>query len=145
MPMYDFHCEQCDMKFETIEPVGAEVASCPSCGEDAPKQLSNFGGFEFQGSDQLIDPGVESVDHWIGKDSEKRAKVVEERQHKKRQLKFKKGGDKTLTRDAYGNYDVVEEDKEEKIRELHEFEHEVATADEDQLEEVDDAEQWPPS
>lgn len=143
--MYDFQCKECGMEFEKMEPAGAEYATCPSCNEDAPKQFSSFGGFEFQDSDQLIDPGVDSVDHWIGKDSEKRAEIIAKRQHKKRQLKFKKGEDRTLTRDPHGNYDVVEEDKEDEVQELHEFEEEVVKADDDQLEKVEDVEEWPPS
>lgn len=133
MAMYDFQCE-CGFEFEKMKPSGTKTAECPSCGSDAERVFSGFGGFKFDDAEHLIDPGINSVDHWIGKDAEKRASAIEERQHQKKQLKHKHGEDVTLTRGPRGEYDVVEEDQEEEIKELHEFEEEFVEA----VEEGDD-------
>jgi hypothetical protein len=109
--------------------------------------VSEFGGFEFSDSSQLIDPGVESVDHWIGKDAEKRADVIQRRQHRKKQLRHKHGDGQILTRRPSsgddgpmpeGHYDVVDSDHQDDVQELHQLEEEFVNADEDDVQEVED-------
>lgn len=144
MPMFDFKCEECGFEFEKMEPAGAKEAICPACEGASEKKFSGFGGFEFQQTKHLIDPGVKSVDHWLGKDTEKRSSVVQKRQHRKKQARFKHGDEATLTRftpDANRPqevvYDAVDEESAEHVKELHEFEQEFVKASPDDVREVD--------
>ena len=34
MPLYEFSCEACRARFETLVPAGTESVSCPECGAD---------------------------------------------------------------------------------------------------------------
>jgi putative FmdB family regulatory protein len=41
MPLYEYHCEPCDLTFETLIRSAGEQASCPQCNSiDVHKQLS---------------------------------------------------------------------------------------------------------
>lgn len=43
MPLYDYHCEQCDKNFEVLRRRGDDrPVPCPECGQDAERQLSSF-------------------------------------------------------------------------------------------------------
>lgn len=37
MPLYDYHCSQCDARFEARHPIAGPVPPCPDCGA-APQQ-----------------------------------------------------------------------------------------------------------
>lgn len=49
MPIYEYCCEQCDTKFETLIR-GDEKASCPLCGTENVKRLLSACGFVSKGS-----------------------------------------------------------------------------------------------
>ena len=45
MPIYEYHCDHCDHRFEILQRLGegADGLSCPSCGADRlAKQYSTF-------------------------------------------------------------------------------------------------------
>ena len=41
MPIYEFECEACGMRFEELVPGGTEEHACPDCREPARRRLSN--------------------------------------------------------------------------------------------------------
>jgi len=47
MPIYEYVCSDCDVKFELLRPLSqfAEAASCPHCRQSAERVLSNFACF----------------------------------------------------------------------------------------------------
>ncbi len=47
MPLYEYHCPDCDLKFEQIRPVSQAdgEAPCPRCQKPAKRQLSLFASF----------------------------------------------------------------------------------------------------
>lgn len=34
MPIYEFECPDCEVRFESLSPLGTETAPCPDCGRD---------------------------------------------------------------------------------------------------------------
>ena len=44
MPIYEYHCADCDADFEAIRPVSRadDPIDCKACGQPAIRQLSNF-------------------------------------------------------------------------------------------------------
>ncbi|MFW5874735.1 MAG: FmdB family zinc ribbon protein [bacterium] len=49
MPIYEYYCEQCDKKFETLVRSG-EVPVCPQCGNNDLKKLLSACGFVSKGA-----------------------------------------------------------------------------------------------
>lgn len=49
MPIYEYCCEQCEKKFETLIR-GDEKAACPACGSDSVRRLLSACGFISKGS-----------------------------------------------------------------------------------------------
>jgi len=47
MPIYEYVCPACDVKFELLRPLSqaTEGASCPRCNESAERVLSRFASF----------------------------------------------------------------------------------------------------
>jgi putative FmdB family regulatory protein len=45
MPVYEYYCDRCQHKYETIRSVSRmdEPAPCPKCGDPGRRQLSAFG------------------------------------------------------------------------------------------------------
>ena len=39
MPIYEFHCQQCEHDFETLVMRSQEQVTCPDCGSDQLKKL----------------------------------------------------------------------------------------------------------
>lgn len=39
MPLYDFHCEGCEMDFEAVTPMGATAPACEHCGSPITRKL----------------------------------------------------------------------------------------------------------
>ena len=44
MPLYEYHCEPCDERFEVLRPMskGHDPATCPTCGGAGRRLLSVF-------------------------------------------------------------------------------------------------------
>ena len=40
MPIYEFHCPECNRTFEKISPFGMAEQPCPDCGKSSPKRIS---------------------------------------------------------------------------------------------------------
>lgn len=49
MPIYEFFCEACDKKFETLV-MGKETPTCPGCGTEDIRRLMSACGFISKGS-----------------------------------------------------------------------------------------------
>jgi putative FmdB family regulatory protein len=108
MPLYEYQCEACGLKFHKLLPrATSEAQSCTDCGENASKQVSasNFAfgesrrtgktgaNTETAGGDLVAEfrdgnTGVHSVDsnidQIIGRDSERRWNQVETREDAKK-------------------------------------------------------------
>ena len=51
MPIYEYHCENCDFKFELLKSINEnQSADCPKCNRLAKRQVSLPGGLVFKGS-----------------------------------------------------------------------------------------------
>jgi putative FmdB family regulatory protein len=56
MPLYEYECQECGKKFETLVQ-GSRIPSCPGCGsEKLEKQLSTFGVGGFSSSSKGLAP-----------------------------------------------------------------------------------------
>ena len=47
MPIYEYFCPDCDLKFELLRPLGQldETTPCPNCNTNAERMLSRFTSF----------------------------------------------------------------------------------------------------
>ena len=46
MPLYEYVCPDCDVKFEKLRPMSdGQAAPCPTCGTDSDRVLSVFAAF----------------------------------------------------------------------------------------------------
>ncbi|MBA7703947.1 hypothetical protein ES703_112744 [subsurface metagenome] len=47
MPIYEYFCPDCEVKFELLRPLSqsAEAATCPRCQKGAERKLSTFACF----------------------------------------------------------------------------------------------------
>ena len=52
MPIYEYACSDCGLKFELLRPFSqaAEQASCPGCHQAAERKLSIFASFSKNGA-----------------------------------------------------------------------------------------------
>ncbi len=42
MPIYEYVCPECRVRFDRLQPVGVSYAECPDCGMPSKKALSLF-------------------------------------------------------------------------------------------------------
>ena len=45
MPIYEYVCPQCNVRFDRLQPTGTSHAECPDCGLPSKKALSLFSAF----------------------------------------------------------------------------------------------------
>ncbi len=45
MPIYEYVCPDCDVKFDRLQPAGSAHALCPRCGMPSKKAISLFAAF----------------------------------------------------------------------------------------------------
>ena len=45
MPIYEYVCPECKVKFDRLQPSGTSHAECPDCGLPSRKALSLFSAF----------------------------------------------------------------------------------------------------
>ena len=45
MPIYEYVCPECKVKFDRLQPAGTSQAECPDCGLPSKKALSLFSAF----------------------------------------------------------------------------------------------------
>lgn len=51
MPIYEYHCDNCDYDFELLQSINeSHTAKCPTCDKTAQKKISIPGGLVFKGS-----------------------------------------------------------------------------------------------
>ncbi|MDM8568773.1 zinc ribbon domain-containing protein [Thiotrichales bacterium HSG1] len=51
MPIYEYACNECEHKFETIQKMSdGPLVKCPSCGADSLKKLVSAAAFHLKGS-----------------------------------------------------------------------------------------------
>jgi putative FmdB family regulatory protein len=51
MPIYEYHCKNCNNDFELLQSIKADsVAECPNCLKKANRKVSLSGGLVFKGS-----------------------------------------------------------------------------------------------
>ena len=51
MPIYEYVCPQCNVRFDRLQPTGTSHAECPDCGLPSKKALSLFSAFVSTGGD----------------------------------------------------------------------------------------------
>ena len=55
MPLYEYHCESCDHRFEVIQKFSDEpVSVCPNCGKGPVVKLLSSPAIQFKGSGWYI-------------------------------------------------------------------------------------------
>lgn len=95
MPIYEFQCGECGLKFEEVLSIKADTSThpCADCGRPAPKVLSTFAfnfAYDTNGPGPNQNTGLSSIDTnpdmIIGKDAEKRWAAYEKRQAEKRRV-----------------------------------------------------------
>ena len=51
MPIYEYQCQRCEHRFETLQGIhAAPLETCPSCGEPALVKLISAAAFRLKGS-----------------------------------------------------------------------------------------------
>jgi putative FmdB family regulatory protein len=51
MPIYEYHCDDCDYDFELLQSINeSHSGTCPTCHKNAKKKISIPGGLVFKGS-----------------------------------------------------------------------------------------------
>ena len=45
MPIYEYVCPECEIKFDRLQPTGSAQAQCPHCGMPSKKAISLFAAF----------------------------------------------------------------------------------------------------
>lgn len=126
MPMLEFHCPSCSLRFEKlVRKKNVTSHACPSCDTESPKMLSAF-GFKFASGKVVGNSGVDSldssVDRAVGRDAEKRWEAVKDRNAYKRQVQHDNGGigKVPLAKNPQtGEYIPVPEDQLPHIQDLH--------------------------
>jgi putative FmdB family regulatory protein len=75
MPLYSYHCEQCDVEFDEMGKLAEHRAPqpCPTCGTSSERALGEFPGFILVG------------DGWPGKNNRIRSQMA----HKNKRLESK--------------------------------------------------------
>lgn len=95
MPLYEYKCEHCNMRFEKYFSKIHEKKEekCLSCGKMAGRLMSSF-SFKFNESKKI----PKEIDKVVGSDAEKRWMLYEERKNKKEKLR-KELNDNPISRD----------------------------------------------
>lgn len=93
MPIYEFACDECGLRFEVLMKYSeSNTHPCKGCGEAAPKQVTaaNFTFAHKPTGPVPQNTGVHSIDYSydtvIGRDAAQKWKVVEERQKEKHKV-----------------------------------------------------------
>jgi putative FmdB family regulatory protein len=96
MPIYEYQCRECGLKFEELvnSKEESEVTTCRSCGSSASRIFSSFASAIAGGS------GNESVDMRIGREANKRWQDYHDRQSKRRGNNELKSFDLPKTKDG---------------------------------------------
>ena len=58
MPVYEYYCEHCQHRYDSMRPMSErnDPAPCPKCGESGERQISAF-GFKYEGHYFTGSPG----------------------------------------------------------------------------------------
>ena len=102
MPLFEYKCEKCGLKFEELIAQNREalIVACRSCGGEAIKQVSSFSSAVKGGT------ANETVDLSIGREANKRWQNYHDRQSKRHADKEIKKLD-NLPKDKNGKYTPV--------------------------------------
>lgn len=126
MPMFEFKCESCYLRFEKlVKNRDTTHYNCPECGSNSERQLSAF-GFQFASGKTTGNTGVDSldssVDKSVGRDADRRWEMIKNRRAYKQQVQYDNGGigKVPLAKDPItGEYVPVPATDLAKIQELH--------------------------
>ena len=108
MPIYEFKCEKCNLKFEKIfsKITVKQQEDCPCCGEKSDKIMS-ASNFKINESTNI----PKEIDLKVGADSEKKWIEYEDRKSIKNKVR-EENETKRLSRDLEGNYSPLAVTKE---------------------------------
>ena len=60
MPLYEYVCRECDVKFERLKPMAnGHSAECPTCGTHADRVLSVFAAYSRSAGGEVASLGGE--------------------------------------------------------------------------------------
>jgi|KNS7250_AmetaT_FD_contig_31_1322360_length_568_multi_3_in_0_out_0_1 putative FmdB family regulatory protein len=54
MPIYEYVCTECDVKFDRLQPSGSSQSECPKCGMQSKKALSLFAAVSAGGDGETL-------------------------------------------------------------------------------------------
>ena len=111
MPKYVFECQECNLRFERVLSMGADITHpCPECKEEAPRVVEGF-TFGFKDSPGAVaNSGVHkhdypTADQAVGKDAEKRWETIAAREAVKTEARKQGGTDALIRRTAPDHID----------------------------------------
>lgn len=148
MPLYEFTCQSCGLRFEKLYRRVSDDATtpCEACGETADRQVT-AANFAFSHPDGQLNgampPNTGTSDDWnfdkaIGRDAERRWGHMEDRRKKKAEVirdEARQGRGITmdhLVKKPEGGYRVVEEPERKVINERREASSKIAKAAKEQ-------------
>ena len=101
MPVYDFKCNDCGLKFEkSLKMADSRVTSCPSCKADTSNKLPPKGVLGKVGESTKI---PKDIDLAVGRSAEERWQAYEDKAKQKEKVR-KESSTNLITRDPDGNY-----------------------------------------
>lgn len=109
MPKYSFECEPCNVKFDRNLKVGEHLShECPSCSEQAPLIVTDFGFSFAAGTGAQSNSGVHghdypTADQAVGRSAAKRWDHIREREKVKKAARDQ-GGTHALIRHTGGDF-----------------------------------------
>ncbi|RLB55143.1 MAG: hypothetical protein DRI34_11040 [Deltaproteobacteria bacterium] len=105
MPLYDFHCRNCDHEFEALWQRGQRAPACPECGRRRTRRLPSAPALRLgtdsapariarRARDYLVDGKVSQAARFLDRAAEHvkddRVKRIRDRVHRARQRKGSK-------------------------------------------------------
>lgn len=126
MPMYEFKCSNCGLRFEKlVHDKNVKTHDCLSCGSESAKELSTF-GFVFGSGKTPGNTGVDSldssVDKGVGRDAAQRWEAIKDRNSTKRKIQRSNGGEGKVPlkkNPMTGEYEPMKKEEVGEFQKLH--------------------------
>lgn len=112
MPLFEFKCEKCELKFEKVINLNFKGdMPCPSCASNSSRQLisKDVSGVVKEGTAIPKD-----IDRIVGRDADKKWEEIEEKKSIKEKIKREHGATH-LSRDLDGEYQPLSVSNEGKV------------------------------
>ena len=111
MPVYDFKCNDCSLKFEkSLKIAESDETTCPSCKAKTSNKLPPKGVLSRVGESTNI---PKDIDLAVGRSAEERWQAYEDKSKQKEKIR-KESDTNLVTRDPDGNYSPLAVQKDGK-------------------------------